>query len=192
MGTTRATAILVATAALLVTVAAAQAPAPETLTTAAGAPGPSAGMDCVTYLVNMSDCLTYVEEGSNLTAPDKSCCPELAGLVDSHPVCLCQLLGTNTSASLGVQINFQKALKLPSVCGVKTPPMSTCSAAGYPVGVPTAAGYPVGVPTPSEAPSPPGSTSPGASTSKSGASGIANVSQLLGFAIACLTTALVF
>ncbi|KAF7121378.1 hypothetical protein RHSIM_Rhsim13G0200700 [Rhododendron simsii] len=195
MGTTRATKLLVATAALLVAVAVAQAPAaapgPETSTgtgapgpstTVAGGPGPSAGEDCFTYLVNMSDCLTYVEEGSNLTAPDKACCPELAGLVESHPVCLCQLLGTNTSASVGVQINFQKALKLPSVCAVKTPPVSMCSALGYPVGVPM----------PSEAPSPPGGTSPEASTPKSGASGIANVSQLLGFAIVCLTTALVF
>ncbi|XP_058196244.1 non-specific lipid transfer protein GPI-anchored 12-like [Rhododendron vialii] len=207
MGTTRATAILVAAAALLVAVAVAQAPAaapgPDTSTTAAGAPGPStvaggpgpsAGQDCVNYLFNMSDCLTYVEEGSNLTAPDKACCPELAGLVESHPVCLCQLLGTNISASFGVQINRQKALNLPSVCAVGTPPISMCSVAGYPLGVPM----------PSEAPSPPGSTSPEASTPKSeatspeastpksGASGIANVSQLLGFAIACLTTALVF
>ncbi|KAI8525914.1 hypothetical protein RHMOL_Rhmol13G0267500 [Rhododendron molle] len=205
MGTTRATAILVAAAALLVAVAAAQAPVaapgPETSTTAAGAPGPSivaggpapsttvaggpgpsAGQDCMTYLYNLTDCLTYVAEGSNLTAPDKGCCPELAGLVESHPVCLCQLLETNTSASLG--INFQKALKLPSVCAVQTPSVSLCSAFGYPVGVPT----------PSEAPSPPGGTSPSpeAGSPKSGASGIANVSQLLGFAIACLTTALVF
>lgn len=139
MGTTRATKLLVATAALLVAVAAAQAPAaapgPETSTgtdvpgpsTVAGGPGPSAGLDCMTYLLNMSDCLTYVEEGSNLTAPDKACCPELAGLVESQPICLCQLLGTNTSASLPVQINMQKALKLPSVCGVQTPPVSLCS-----------------------------------------------------------------
>ncbi|KAE9462048.1 hypothetical protein C3L33_06018, partial [Rhododendron williamsianum] len=168
MGTTRATAILVATAALLVAVVAAQAPAPqapgpETSTgtgapgpsTVAGGPGPSAGLDCMTYLYNMSDCLTYVVEGSNLTAPDKACCPELAGLVDSHPVCLCQLLGTNTS-SYGFQINFQKALKLPSVC-------STSPGASTPIS---------------------GASGPGASTPKSGASGIANVSQLLGFAIA--------
>ncbi|KAJ7964851.1 Non-specific lipid-transfer protein-like protein [Quillaja saponaria] len=95
--------------------------------------GPAAaapvGSDCFSVLVNVSDCLTYVEDGSKLAKPDKGCCPELAGLVDSNPICLCQLLG-NPDIS-GVKIDFNKALKLPSVCGVSTPPVSTCS--GIPV-----------------------------------------------------------
>ncbi|GFS37851.1 hypothetical protein Acr_00g0054360 [Actinidia rufa] len=90
------------------------------------APGPG-GIDCISSLVNVSDCLTYVEAGSNLTKPDEGCCPALAGLVESEPICLCQLVAGNATESLGIEINMKKALKLPSVCGVQTPPVSLCS-----------------------------------------------------------------
>ncbi|CAL5354187.1 unnamed protein product [Camellia sinensis] len=132
--------IIVATVALLLAMVAAQAPAaapelaagaPGGETMGAGAPGPGGAMDCMTNLLNMSDCLTYVQAGSNLTKPGKACCPELAGLVESNPICLCQLLG-NTSA-IGIQIELKKALNLPTVCAVETPPISTCADAGYPV-----------------------------------------------------------
>ncbi|KAJ4834865.1 hypothetical protein Tsubulata_012971 [Turnera subulata] len=103
---------------------------------AAASPGPSAANDCFTPLLNMSDCLTYVEEGSNLTSPDKNCCPELAGLLDGNPICLCQLLGGNVTQQYGLSIDFSKALKLPSVCKLSTPPVSLCSAVGYPVAAP--------------------------------------------------------
>lgn len=89
------------------------------------APAPVPSDDCFSYLTNVSDCLTYVEAQSNLTKPDKGCCPEFAGLVDSHPICLCELL--NNANSFGIQINVSKALMLPSVCGVTTPPLSACS-----------------------------------------------------------------
>ncbi|KAB2606355.1 non-specific lipid transfer protein GPI-anchored 2-like [Pyrus ussuriensis x Pyrus communis] len=95
----------------------------------ASAPAP-ATTDCYTTLLGLSDCLTYVEEGSNLTKPDKPCCPELAGLVKDNPICLCYLL-SNTSNSLGIQIDMNRALKLPTVCKVDTPPASTCADAFY-------------------------------------------------------------
>ncbi|PIA48711.1 hypothetical protein AQUCO_01400939v1 [Aquilegia coerulea] len=98
------------------------------------APAPSD--DCFNSLLNMSDCLTFVEAESNLTTPDKGCCPSLAGLVESNPICLCQLLGSNAN-SFGVQIDVSKALQLPKACRVTTPPISLCSAVGVPVGVPT-------------------------------------------------------
>ncbi|KAI4308317.1 hypothetical protein L6164_031403 [Bauhinia variegata] len=116
----------------------AQAPvsSPETPGTAAS-PGPAAGTDCFTALVGLSDCLTYVEDGSNLTKPDKGCCPELSNLVNTNPICLCQLLGNpNATSSIGVKIDLNRALKLPSVCKVETPPVSTCSAVGVPVSMP--------------------------------------------------------
>ncbi|KDP42907.1 hypothetical protein JCGZ_23849 [Jatropha curcas] len=95
--------------------------------------------DCITPLLNMSDCLSYVQEPSTAKVPDKNCCPELAGLVDSNPICLCQLLGNSSlTESFGIKININRALKLPSVCGVETPPVSTCAAVGYPVPGPTA------------------------------------------------------
>ncbi|KAJ4724573.1 Non-specific lipid-transfer protein-like protein [Melia azedarach] len=92
--------------------------------------------DCLTKVLNMSDCLSYVTVGSNVTVPDKPCCPELAGLVDSNPICLCDLLGKGSSYGLSIDLN--RALKLPSICGVSTPPVDLCSVVGVPVGGPTA------------------------------------------------------
>ncbi|XP_062082421.1 non-specific lipid transfer protein GPI-anchored 11-like [Humulus lupulus] len=98
------------------------------------APGPS-GPDCMTLLLGMADCLSYVQIGSNLTTPDKPCCPELKSLVDTNPICLCQLLAKGGSSAF--QIDISRATKLPSVCKVDTPPPSTCSLIGIPVGSPT-------------------------------------------------------
>ncbi|KAJ4980084.1 hypothetical protein NE237_010864 [Protea cynaroides] len=92
--------------------------------------------DCTTALLNTSDCLTYVEAGSNLTKPDKGCCGELAGLVDSNPICLCQLL--SHSSAFGVQIDENRALGLPKVCRVSTPSVSLCAEVGIPIGAPAA------------------------------------------------------
>ncbi|MED6163760.1 hypothetical protein PIB30_083144, partial [Stylosanthes scabra] len=98
-------------------------PAPEV---AAAAPSPTTTDNaCFTALLNMSDCLSYVQDGSNETKPDKACCPELAGLIDSNPICLCELLGKPDA--VGIKIDLNKALKLPSVCRLTTPPVSTCS-----------------------------------------------------------------
>lgn len=89
----------------------------------AGAPPP--GPDCTNSLLNLSSCLTYVEEGSNLTVPEKGCCPGLSGLVNNQPICLCQLLASGDT--FGVKIDTTKALMLPTACKVQTPPVSLCS-----------------------------------------------------------------
>ncbi|KAF5744957.1 hypothetical protein HS088_TW07G00538 [Tripterygium wilfordii] len=115
----------------------AQEPAPEA-PFAMGPPAVSPSPDCFSTLMNLSDCLTYVENGSNLMVPDKPCCPELAGLVDSNPICLCTLLGK--SKTFGVKIDVNRALKLPSICKVETPPPSLCA------GGPTASEAPEAMP----------------------------------------------
>ncbi|KQK05680.1 non-specific lipid transfer protein GPI-anchored 2 [Brachypodium distachyon] len=98
------------------------------------APGPAAALDqaCLNSLLNMSDCLPYVQAGAGGAAakPDKACCPELAGLVDSNPVCLCELL-SGAADSYGIAVDYARALALPKVCRVATPPVSTCAALGY-------------------------------------------------------------
>ncbi|KAK4279231.1 hypothetical protein QN277_016964 [Acacia crassicarpa] len=112
------------------------APSP---TEAVAAPGPAGmGGECFSVLANMSDCLTFVEEGSKLTQPEKPCCGELAGLVDTNPICLCQMLANPNFA--GIKIDLNKALQLPSICGVSTPPVSTCAAVGVPVSLPSSSG----------------------------------------------------
>ncbi|KHN40236.1 Xylogen-like protein 11 [Glycine soja] len=122
---TRMLVVITLVLALVCCVTSAQSPA--------AAPAPESN-GCLMALTNMSDCLTYVEDGSKLAKPDKGCCPELAGLIDSNPICLCELLGKPDS--IGIKIDLNKALKLPSVCGVTTPPVSTCSAVGVPVSLP--------------------------------------------------------
>lgn len=106
------------------------------------APAPAPSDDCFNAVLNMSDCLTYVETGSNITVPDKACCPELAGMVDSSPVCLCELIGKG--GSFGIDVDVNRALKLPAACDVVTPPTNLCAAAGVPISsdVPGAPGNP--------------------------------------------------
>uniref|UniRef100_A0A452ZDQ6 Bifunctional inhibitor/plant lipid transfer protein/seed storage helical domain-containing protein n=1 Tax=Aegilops tauschii subsp. strangulata TaxID=200361 RepID=A0A452ZDQ6_AEGTS len=95
---------------------------------AAAAPGPAGGLSaaCLNSLLNMSDCLPYVQAGSKARAPDKPCCPELAGMVGSNPVCLCELL-SGAADSLGIAVDYARALALPGVCRVATPPITTCA-----------------------------------------------------------------
>ncbi|XP_068476190.1 non-specific lipid transfer protein GPI-anchored 12-like isoform X1 [Phaseolus vulgaris] len=133
----------------------APSPAPET----AAAPAPAMN-GCLMALANMSNCLTFVEDGSNLTKPDKGCCPELAGLIDSNPICLCELLGKPDT--IGIKIDLNKAIKLPSICGVSTPPVSTCSAVGVPVSLPPSISE--GSLSPSMAPGASGSSNDAASS----------------------------
>ncbi|KAK2442775.1 hypothetical protein QL285_013937 [Trifolium repens] len=79
----------------------AQSPAPVT----ADAPVPAPDV-CFTAITNMSDCLTFVEDGRN------------------------------SESIIGIKINVNKALKLPTLCKVTTPDISLCSAIGYPVSLP--------------------------------------------------------
>ncbi|KAM0864256.1 hypothetical protein ACQ4PT_044054 [Festuca glaucescens] len=94
----------------------------------AAAPAPAAAMDaaCLNSLLNMSDCLPYVQAGSATARPDAACCPELAGMVGSNPLCLCELL-SGAADSYGIAVDYSRALALPGVCRVETPPVSTCA-----------------------------------------------------------------
>ncbi|CAN8255158.1 unnamed protein product [Cochlearia groenlandica] len=134
--------IFVVIAAFLVIHASAQmVPSPSS--------GPSGASDCMTNLFNMTDCLSYVQvgDGGGAAKPDKACCPELAGLIETAPQCLCYLLSGDMAAQYGIKIDKAKALKLPGVCGLVTPPPSLCSLFGVPVGAPIATGNDKASPT---------------------------------------------
>ncbi|KAF0925430.1 hypothetical protein E2562_016653 [Oryza meyeriana var. granulata] len=113
----------------------------------------------------MSDCLTYVQAGGTARRPEKPCCPELAGLVESNPVCLCELL-SGAGDSYGITVDYSRALALPAICRVSTPPVSTCAgtlinlaAFGYNVSLgPTPAPAPAAVSPSGEGPQFPGDT----------------------------------
>ena len=101
----------------------------QQLPPAAGPSGSGGGTidpACMTSLLNMSDCLSYVTKGSAARRPDAPCCPELAGLVGSNPVCLCELL-SGAADSYGIAVDYDRALALPGICRVATPPVSTCT-----------------------------------------------------------------
>jgi hypothetical protein len=118
----RPTAVLVAALAVALAFGMASAQGP------AAAPGPAAGIseECFNAVLNMSDCLTYVTAGSTTRQPDKPCCPEFAGLLESHPVCLCQLLAGGAE-SYGVSVDYKRALALPGICRLTAPPVSACA-----------------------------------------------------------------
>lgn len=142
------------------------APAPVTPVVAAPAPQPTISPECMDAVLNMSDCLPYVESGSTTKHPDKACCPELDGLLQSNPVCLCQLLAGG-GESYGVSVDYKRAMALPGVCGLNAPPLSACAAFGVPVG-PSSAPL-TGVPPSATGPQMPANT-PSTSPSKSAAS----------------------
>ncbi|XVF69361.1 hypothetical protein PTKIN_Ptkin11bG0075400 [Pterospermum kingtungense] len=154
------------------------------------ATGPSAEApttDCLTNLLNLSDCLSYVTAGSKQKTPDKNCCPELAGLVESNPQCLCYLLDKNATSSYGINVDMKRALNLPNVCHVSTPPVSLCSVInGGPVGSPTASEGP----TSSSGSAPQGLAASPSNGNGNGASDIAvlGVASLVAMAIAFLPT----
>ncbi|OAY79372.1 Non-specific lipid transfer protein GPI-anchored 2 [Ananas comosus] len=120
--------VLAAALAVLVVIVGAAAKAKAQVEAPAGSgPAPAPGPDCMTAVLNASDCLGYVTPGSKDRRPDKACCPELAALVDSQPVCLCQLLNGTTAAAYGISIDTARALALPKACRVDTPPLSLCA-----------------------------------------------------------------
>uniref|UniRef100_A0A0D9V722 Bifunctional inhibitor/plant lipid transfer protein/seed storage helical domain-containing protein n=1 Tax=Leersia perrieri TaxID=77586 RepID=A0A0D9V722_9ORYZ len=127
--------ILVAAVAAAVAVAVGMAAAQTTMSPAL-APAPDAGGGitpaCMDAVRNMSDCLTYVMNGSTAKKPDDPCCPELAGLLESKPVCLCQLLAGGAS-SYDISVDYKRALALPGICGLAAPPVSACAILGVPV-----------------------------------------------------------
>lgn len=86
--------------------------------------GATAQTDCTNVLISLSPCLNYIT--GNSSTPSSGCCTQLASVVLSKPVCLCQVLSSGGS-SLGIQVNQTQAEALPGTCNVQTPPLSSCN-----------------------------------------------------------------
>ncbi|KAH7683527.1 Bifunctional inhibitor/lipid-transfer protein/seed storage 2S albumin protein [Dioscorea alata] len=138
-------------------------------TLAAAPPTP----DCTPVLYQMTDCVSFVQDGSNETFPDKKCCAAVTSAVAISPDCLCFAL--EQAANLGYKINMTQAALLPKDCKVKqqincnstnppspspkpspTPPSPTPS----PTPPPTPSPTPTPPPTPSPSPLPPSPPAP--------------------------------
>jgi hypothetical protein len=89
------------------------------------APAPAPAADCTDALLGLAGCLSYVQEGSTVTTPDPTCCSGLKDVVRNEVACLCQAF--QGGQDFGVALNMTKALQLPAVCNVKTPPFSKCN-----------------------------------------------------------------
>ncbi|XP_068660569.1 non-specific lipid transfer protein GPI-anchored 31-like [Aristolochia californica] len=106
--------------------------------TTAPAPAPQ---DCQTLVVtNLVGCLDYVQPNSTAKAPAKDCCTGIDGIFNNDPLCLCQLL--LNSSSVGLEFNKTRALTLPTVCNLNTPPVSICYTLLPPASAPTGAESP--------------------------------------------------
>ncbi|XP_061376180.1 non-specific lipid transfer protein GPI-anchored 5-like [Gastrolobium bilobum] len=88
--------------------------------------GAEAQSSCTSVLLNLSPCLNYIT--GNSSTPSSGCCSQLASVVRSQPLCLCQVLNGGGS-SLGMNINQTQAMALPGACNVQTPPTTRCNAA---------------------------------------------------------------
>ncbi|TKY62428.1 Non-specific lipid-transfer protein [Spatholobus suberectus] len=81
---------------------------------------------CTNVFISLSPCLDYVT--GNVSTPSSSCCSQLAFVVRSQPLCLCEVVnGGASSIAASFNINQTRALALPTACNVQTPPISTCS-----------------------------------------------------------------
>ncbi|XP_051183288.1 non-specific lipid transfer protein GPI-anchored 31 [Lolium perenne] len=129
---------------------------------------PAPAVDCSDALISLVGCLSYVQEGSTVATPEKSCCSGLKDVVKKEVACLCQAF--QGGQDYGVALNMTKALQLPAACKVKTPPFSKCHISipgGAPAPAPSS-GAPFfgGSPSSSTAPS---ATSPAGTGSDSSA-----------------------
>ncbi|KAJ9184968.1 hypothetical protein P3X46_004652 [Hevea brasiliensis] len=71
--------------------------------------------DCFASLLNMSDCLTYMEDS-----------------MVSNPICLCEMLGNSSLVeSYAIKIDMSRSLNLPTICGVNTPLLNACLEVGH-------------------------------------------------------------
>ncbi|KAJ7298106.1 hypothetical protein O6H91_Y016700 [Diphasiastrum complanatum] len=87
------------------------------------APAPAPQLDCSSEVTLLVPCLGYVQ-GSDKN-PSSDCCKGLTSVVDTSPVCLCQLINSGAGADSG--INSTLALQLPSKCNLTNLDPSQCS-----------------------------------------------------------------
>lgn len=81
---------------------------------------------CTNVFISLAPCLDYVT--GNASIPSSSCCSQLAFVVRSQPLCLCEVVnGGASSIAASFNINQTRALALPTSCNVQTPSISSCS-----------------------------------------------------------------
>ncbi|XP_020105117.1 extensin-like isoform X2 [Ananas comosus] len=106
-----------------------------------------ADSSCLNSLLSMTSCISYVSDESSEVSP--LCCPSISAVLASQPLCLCYILNGEVGKLLGKPIDESRALGLPGLCKLTTPPISECNT------MPLPPIYPGGPPTwPAPAPAP--------------------------------------
>lgn len=80
------------------------------------------GAECSSIILDMADCLSYVNGDATVKKPEGNCCSGLKKVLKTHAECLCE--GFRNAAQFGVTLNMTRALDLPSACRVSAPPVS--------------------------------------------------------------------
>ncbi|KAF3445770.1 hypothetical protein FNV43_RR10947 [Rhamnella rubrinervis] len=80
--------------------------------------------DCSVIVYAMSDCVSFLSDGSSDTEPDHPCCSGLETVVETNADCICEAF--TMSSQMGIQLNMTRVLALPAACGVPAPPLNDC------------------------------------------------------------------
>ncbi|XP_057538684.1 non-specific lipid transfer protein GPI-anchored 11-like isoform X2 [Amaranthus tricolor] len=91
--------------------------------------------DCTTVVLSMSDCLSYVTNGSTTEKPEGNCCSGLKSVLKTNAGCLCEAF--KSSSQFGIVLNNTKALALPAACGVHASPAAKCGLSIPPAAAPS-------------------------------------------------------
>lgn len=88
------------------------------------APSMAPSTDCSVLVYDMSDCVSFLSDGSTDTEPDHPCCSGLETVIETDADCVCEAF--MMSSQMGIQLNMTRALALPGACGVSGPPLDNC------------------------------------------------------------------
>lgn len=79
---------------------------------------------CTSVIASLSPCLDYIT--GNASSPSRSCCSQLASVVQSEPQCICTIISGGASSASALGINQTLAMALPGACNVELP-LSQCN-----------------------------------------------------------------
>ncbi|OAY76063.1 Non-specific lipid transfer protein GPI-anchored 2 [Ananas comosus] len=88
-----------------------------------------ADSSCLNSLLSMTSCISYVSDESSEVSP--LCCPSISAVLASQPLCLCYILNGEVGKLLGKPIDESRALGLPGLCKLTTPPISDYASTTY-------------------------------------------------------------
>uniref|UniRef100_A0A803MQW6 Bifunctional inhibitor/plant lipid transfer protein/seed storage helical domain-containing protein n=1 Tax=Chenopodium quinoa TaxID=63459 RepID=A0A803MQW6_CHEQI len=90
--------------------------------------GVSAQPSCPAALTSLTPCLSFSVRNSS--TPSSSCCSELANMLQTAPMCLCNVLNGVGGELLEGFLDRTLASALPSACNMQTQSRSQCDGLG--------------------------------------------------------------